>query len=161
MMAFPACQGHKFVFVENDKKINGEKPAVLCLIDFSEASRQALKWAAEEASKRETHLTVLYPYRLTQLQGKDDIVKLRQGIDTEAILNFEKIARETLADPHVDYDFKPEVGFIKDRVFAHSHKKEFAMMVISKRMASNNRETMSELFDLMKFPLVIIPQSTP
>jgi hypothetical protein len=144
--------------VKTEQTTNRQKPAILCLIDFSEASRQTLKWAASEAHKRDAHLTVLYPYRLTQLQGKDDLIKLRHGIDTEAIVNFEKIAKETIGEALINYDFKPEVGFINDRVYAHSHRKEFAMLVISKRMAVNNKENVMELIDLIKFPLVIVPQ---
>lgn len=147
--------------VKKDQKTNGQKPAILCLIDFSEASGQALKWAANEAQKLDTHLTVLYPYRLTHLNGKDDLIQLRRGIDTEAVVNFEKIAKETLNGTVVDYEFKPEVGFMNDRIYAHSHKKEFAMLVISKRMAVTNKESMMELIELIKFPLVIVPQSNP
>lgn len=84
---------------------------------------------------------------------------MRKGIDAEAITNFEKIAKETLGNANVSYEFRPEIGFINDRVFAHSHQKEFAMMVLSKRMAVNNKESMDELIDLIKFPLVIVPQS--
>lgn len=137
--------------------INGHKPAILCLIDFSEASRQALDWAAHEAAKQDSPLTVLYPYRLNQLKGKEDLVRLRNGLDAEAISNFEKIAKSTLDETNIQYEFKPEVGFINDRVFAHSHQKEFSMMVISKKMAVNNKENMAELIDLIKFPLVIVP----
>jgi hypothetical protein len=147
-----------FVLVEQQKS-NGKHPSVLCLIDFSEASRQTLKWAAEEAWRKDTQLTVLYPYRLTQLKGRDGLSKLRQGLDTEAIFNFEKIAKETLEEIPVKYEFRPEVGFINDRVYAHSHSREFSMLVISKSMAVNNKENMMELIDLIKFPLVIIPQS--
>ena len=134
-------------------------PAILCLIDFSEASRQALKWAAEEAFKQQTQLTVLYPYRLNQLHGRDGLAKLRQGIDTEAVVNFQKLAEETLNKIPIKYEFKPEVGFITDRVYAHSHMKEFSMLVISKHLAMNNKEYMMELIDLIKFPLTIIPQT--
>jgi hypothetical protein len=141
------------------KTSNNTKPAILCLIDFSEASRQALEWAAGEAQKQETRLTVLYPYRLNQLKGKNDLATLRQGIDAEAVLNFQKIAKETLDSVNVAYEFKPEVGFINDRIFAHSHRKEFSMMVISKHMAATNRDSMMELIDLIKFPLVIVPQT--
>jgi len=139
--------------------INGHKPAILCIIDFSEASRQALDWAAQEAVKQDTPLTVLYPYRLNQLKGKEDLVRLRNGLDAEAVSNFEKIAKGTLDETNIQYEFKPEVGFINDRVFAHSHRKEFSMMVISKKMAVNNKENMAELIDLIKFPLIIVPQN--
>jgi len=147
--------------VENEEKTNGQTPAVLCLIDFSEASRQALKWAAEEAWKQHTQLTVLYPYRLNQLQGRDGLAKLRQGLDTEAIFNFQKLAEATLNEIPIKYEFKPEIGFITDRVYAHSHVKEFSMLVISKHLAATNREYMMELIDLIKFPLVIVPQTKP
>jgi hypothetical protein len=160
MTPFLAPWANSFVPVENENKTIGQKPAILCLIDFSEASGDALKWAAAEAQKQDTDLTVLYPYRLTQLQGRDGLVKLRQGIDTEAVVNFEKIARETLHGLPIKYVFKPEVGFITDRVYAHSHSKEFSMLVISKRMAANNRENIHELIDLIKFPLVIVPPMT-
>ena len=159
MMAFLEQRDHRFVPVENEQKTNGLKPAILCLIDFSEASRQALKWAATEASKQEAPVTVLYPYRLTQLSERENLGKVREGIHTEAIFNFEKIAKETLGEAQVKYEFKPEVGFINDRVYAHSHKREFSMLVISQRMAVNNKENMMELIDLIKFPLVIVPQS--
>lgn len=137
------------------------KPAILCLIDFSEASRQALQWAATEARKQNTRLTILYPYRLNQLQAKNDVVGIRQGMAAEAISNFQQLAKEALSDAQVNYEFTPEIGFMSDRIFAHSHKKEFAMMVISKHMAVNNKDNMMELIDLLKYPLVIVPQSKP
>jgi hypothetical protein len=147
--------------VEDGKKINGQPPAVLCLIDFSEASRQALKWAADEAWKQHTQLTVLYPYRLNHLQGRDGLGKVREGLDTQAVFNFQKLAEETLDGIPIEYEFKPEIGFITDRVYAHSHIKEFSMLVISKHLAIHNKEYMMELIDLIKFPLVIVPQTTP
>jgi Universal stress protein family len=147
--------------VENGKQINGQKPAILCLIDFSEASRQALTWAASEANKQQAQVIVLYPYRLKQMQGKDNLLKIREGINTEAIFNFEKIAKDTLIEAKVPFEFKPEIGFMNDRVYAHSHRKEFSLLVISKSMAMENKENMMELIDLIKFPLVIVPQSKP
>lgn len=145
--------------MKNGEKLNGKTPAILCLIDFSEASADALRWAGLQASKQDAQLVVLYPYRLTQLQGREGLVQLRQGLDTQATVNFEKIAEKTLDGLAVKYEFRPEVGFIPDRVYAHSNKKEFSMLVISKHMAVVNRDSIKEVIELIKFPLVIVPQT--
>lgn len=137
----------------------GFHPPILCVFDFSEASQRALVWAAEEARRLSTGLTVLYPYRLHEVDRKQDIVNLRKSLDKDAIARFEQVAHVALADSPVHYDFRPEVGFVNDRVFAHSNKNEIAMLVISKRMAVNNRESILDLIDIIKYPLVIVPSS--
>lgn len=147
--------------MENEQQTKSKSPAILCLIDFSEASGEALRWAGLEASKQDAQLVVLYPYRLTHLQGREGLVQLRHGIDTAAIVSFEKIAEKTLDGITVNYEFKPEVGFIPDRVYAHSNKKEYSMLVVSKHMAVTNRESMREVIELIKFPLVIVPETIP
>lgn len=137
------------------------KPAILCLVDFSESSRAALEWSVREAQRQHSDITLLYPYRLNQSHRGEDLVKFRNGIAADAITNFEKTAKKTLDEAKIHYEFKPEVGFINDRVNFHSHRRDFAMLVISKSMAMTNRESMMELIDLIKFPLVIVPQNTP
>ena len=48
--------------------------SILCAIDFSESSLNALKYAADLSARYNSHLTVLYPYRLLPA-GKEDVME--------------------------------------------------------------------------------------
>jgi Universal stress protein family len=124
------------------------------VIDFSESSEKALKWAAGMAVKLNSHLTVVHPYRLNQLKKKEDMLLVKKNIDEDALKNFEKISRDIFGGELLSYDFYVEVGFIPDRVQEHSRRNELLFMVLSKKLASND-EILAELIEQSKVPLVI------
>ena len=134
-------------------------PAVLVLTDFSEASKEALRWAGHLAKAHNANLKVVYPYRLTQLNGNDNLLQVKQNIEAEAKNSFIKIADGVFTEGHQPYDFKAEVGFINDRIYSYTKKSEVLAVVMSKRMASTNRDALNELLDQLRTPLLIVPSN--
>lgn len=134
-------------------------PSVLVLTDFSEASKEALRWAGHLAMHHNANLRVLYPYRLTQLNGNDNLLQVKKNIEADAKTSFTKIADVIFKDGQPRYDFKAEVGFINDRVYSYTRKSEVLVVVISKRMASANRESFNELLDHLRTPLLVVPSN--
>ena len=116
----------------------------------------ALKWAAGMATKLNSHLTIVHPYRLNQSKKKEDMVLVKKNIDVDAANNFEKIAHDLFKNGGLSYDFHVEVGFIQDRVQEHSRKNKILFMVLGKKLASNT-ETLSDLMEQIDVPLVICP----
>jgi hypothetical protein len=131
--------------------------SVLCIIDFSESSRNALQWAIAHAATHKSHLTVLYPYRLTRAQYGESAIALRKKIEEEAHKSFQLLEQDLLANQKISYDFKTEVGFIADRVEEHTKRHPVIFMVINKSIRKGNRESFDELVEDTEIPLVIIP----
>ena len=131
--------------------------SILCVIDFSESSKKVLQWAAENARTNQSHLTVLYSYRLTPVRNGESIVALKRKIEDEANQNFKILETDLLLDKHITYDFKTEVGFIADRVQEHSKNHPMNFLVIDKSIRTSNKESFDDLMENMQVPLVIIP----
>ena len=131
--------------------------SILCVIDFSESSRKAVQWAVKNARTYKSHITVLYPYRLTRPQYGENIVALRKKIEEEANRNFQIIENDLLRDKDISYDFKTEVGFIADRVEEHAKNNPINFLVIDKNIRTNNKESFDDLVAATQVPMVIIP----
>lgn len=129
---------------------------ILCATDFSESSLEALKWAVDLAKKLDSHLTILYAYRLFQLNG--EAVELKKKMDTEAKENFERLEKELLSDAGIYYDLKIEVGFIDDRIEEHLKKNKASFLVIGKGLTIRNKDTFDDLITHLHLPLVIVPE---
>jgi hypothetical protein len=133
---------------------------ILCVIDFSEHSKDALLQSIRLAEWYHCRLTVLYPYRLTQLKpDSDNISQLKKSIDADAVQSFTRMTSEILQKSGIPYEFRPEVGFINDRVYAFSKKHKIGMVVMSKRMTIVNRDAFNELLTQIQVPLLILPQN--
>lgn len=129
---------------------------ILCAIDFSESSLDALKWAADLASNFKCHLTVLYPYRLVQT-SKEDVMEMKQKNMTLASEKFDVLKNDYLNEKVISFDFSAEVGFLADRIDDYLRKKSILMVVISKKMGSFGEERLDDLIAQVKVPLMIIP----
>ncbi len=132
-------------------------PAVLVLTDLSEASKDSLKWAAQIAAQHSVNLKVIYPYRLTHLNGRDDLFQIKKNIESEAQDTFIKLAQSVFGDIPTPYDFKAEVGFMNDRLYSHTRKGDVMIVVISRKMAITNKEALDELLSNLRTPLLIVP----
>jgi len=131
--------------------------SILCVIDFSESSKNALQWALENARIHKSHLTILYSYRLTHAQYGESIIALRKKIEDEAHKNFRVLEHDLLLDKQISYDFKTEVGFVADRVEEHAKKHPIDFLVIDKSIRMSNKESFDDLVEHMQVPLVIVP----
>ncbi len=136
------------------------KSSVLCVIDFSEASKEALKSAIFMADQFGTALTVLYPYRLNQLDHHGaTVMETKLNMDLAASENFKKIAGPLLDGSKVSWDFRPEVGFFNDRIYAYAKKNKVGLLIISKRLVTNNKEGFMEMMDQLQTPVLVVPQN--
>jgi nucleotide-binding universal stress UspA family protein len=131
--------------------------SILCVIDFSASSRKALEWAVANARTHKSHLTVLYPYRLTRAQYGESAIAMRKKIEDEAQKNFGILEQDLLLDKKISYDFKTEVGFIADRVEEYTKNNPINFLVIDKNIRATNKESFDDLVENMQVPLVIIP----
>lgn len=130
--------------------------SILCAIDFSESSLNALKWAAEFSAKFNSHLTVLYPYRLLQI-SKEDVMELKKKNVELATRKFEALENDYLNGKVTSFEFSAEVGFLTDRIEDHLRKNHILMMVIGKNMNSTSQENLDDLINNVKVPVVVIP----
>src|SRR5258708_3873258 len=119
--------------------------SILSVIDFSESSKEVLKWAVIMAEKLNVHLTILHPYRLNQLEKKEEMVGVKQKLDLEAVKNFERITNGLFTNQKVSFDFRPEVGFIQDRVQDYARRNTILLIVLGVNLAMGNKETLEEI----------------
>jgi endonuclease IV len=128
--------------------------AIVCTTDFSEASREALRWSIDMASKLGLHLTVLHTYRLIKQNNE---APQKKKIEEDALNSFAQLEKELFKDVSVDYDFKTEVGFVDDRIAEHLKTTQVSFLVIDKGMGLRNKETFDDLIRQLQIPLVIVP----
>jgi hypothetical protein len=129
---------------------------ILCSIDFSESSKEALRWSVSLAKLLKTNLTILYTYRLLN-SSNGEVVQLKKRIEEEAIRSFAAIEKEILVPEGIRYSFKIEVGFVSNRVKDYDRKHGISFLVMGNKMNSFNKESFDELADSLQVPLVIVP----
>jgi Universal stress protein family len=130
--------------------------SILCAIDFSESSRNALKWAADLSSLYHYHLTILYPYRLFQ-EKKEDVTLLKIRNEELASKKFDIVQQECLSGKNISFDFRAEVGFVADRIEDHLRRNSIVMLVISKNMNAYIQENLAEMIDQIEVPVLVLP----
>jgi hypothetical protein len=130
--------------------------AILCTIDFSDTSRDVLTYAVNLSKQFNSHITILYTYRLlSQLNG--ELVEMRKKIEEKAREDFSILEKEVLAGSGVSYDFKIEVGFVSNRVKEYAKKHSLSFLVMGKKMNGSSKESFDELAENIQVPLVIVP----
>lgn len=129
---------------------------ILCTIDFSDSSAEALKCSIGLAEKLHCHLTVLYTYRLVN-KHNGAVSQMKKKIEEEASKNFAVLEEQLLKGKGIDYDFRIEIGFVDDRIEDHARKNKISFLVMGKGIIIRNKETFDELLDQLQSPLVIVP----
>jgi hypothetical protein len=129
---------------------------IICTIDFSESSKEALKWSVSLATILKSHLTILYTYRLMN-SCDGEAVEVKKKIEESAFQRFAALKAELLDGHDVSYDFKVEVGFVSNRVRHYAKKNGVGFLVMGNKMNSSNKESFDELAENLQVPLVIIP----
>jgi nucleotide-binding universal stress UspA family protein len=133
--------------------------SILCTIDFSDASLQALVWAIGIAQELNVHLTILYTYRLIHTQN-ENVVQLKKKLEEEASLKFAQLEKDVLLGRVLSYDFKTEVGFMTDRIEDHTRQHTISFVVMDKNLGASNKEVLDDLLEHIRAPLVIVPPVT-
>ena len=129
---------------------------IICTIDFSESSKEALKWSVSLAALLKSHLTILYTYRLVNTYN-GEAVEIKKRIEENAFQNFAALKREVLDGHDISYDFRVEVGFVSNRVRHYASKNSVSFLVMGNKMNSTNKESFDELAENLQVPLVIVP----
>ncbi|MBS1681004.1 MAG: universal stress protein [Bacteroidetes bacterium] len=129
---------------------------ILCVIDFTEPSKDALRCAVSLAKKLNDPLSILFTYRLLQpMEG--EAVKMKKQIELDALKKFSDLEKEFLSDAGVAYDFKTEVGFLTDRVKEHAKKIKIDFLVVGKKLNTLQKQSIEELVENLNRPLIIVP----
>lgn len=135
--------------------------AILCALDFSEASDQVIKVALDIAAQKRTNLVVLYAYRL--LQPKDqEIAEYRKEIEMRAQQDFAGIVKRLGINGDVPYEFRSEIGFLSDRIETYLKKNAVDIIVMSQSLAHNINEhkglTFEHFLDTARTPVLVVPE---
>jgi nucleotide-binding universal stress UspA family protein len=126
-------------------------------VDFTEPSARALQWAIEAATAYHAHLSVIYPYRLQSTSKNEDMLQMKKRTEEDAAKQFAQYEREFLKGKDIQFDFRTEVGFLRDRVEDRAKKASVSLVVVSKAMNKEGKESYDELISSANIPLVIIP----
>lgn len=129
---------------------------ILCTIDFSKSSRDAVQWSVQLARQLNAHVTILYTYRLIQYRS-GEALQLKRDIETSATQQFELLEKELLAGQGISYDFKVEIGFIADRVEDYAKKNSLNFLVTNKNIHNNGRESFDDLIEHLQVPMLVVP----
>jgi hypothetical protein len=129
---------------------------IICTIDFSESSKEALKWSVSLAALLKSHLTILYTYRLINSYN-GEAVEIRKKMEENAFREFALLKKDILDGEDISYDFKVEVGFMANRVKHYATKNDVSFLVMSNKMNSSDKESLDELAENLQVPLVIVP----
>jgi hypothetical protein len=128
---------------------------ILCAIDFSTASADALRWSINLAQRLSVPLTVLYTYRLFKHNG--EAVALKKQMEADAARNFSIVEKEMLKDKGIKYEFRSEIGFVDDRIAEHIKNNEVSFLVIDRGLSARSKESLEDFIGNVQIPLVIVP----
>lgn len=135
---------------------------ILCALDFSESSADAMKVALELAARFETCVNVLFTYRLVQTNGA--LAEYRKNMEAWALQNFEALVSKMNIKDSIKFDFRSEIGFLTDRLDVYSKQNKVSFIVMSRDMvtALNEQKGIStqEFLTSLKTPVVIVPHES-
>lgn len=84
------------------------------------------------------------------------MVQYKKETEALAIKKFDAIEKDVLTGKHISFDFKPEVGFLTDRVEDNLGRNSPDLLVMSKNVHSTNKENFDDLVKAIKIPLVLV-----
>jgi nucleotide-binding universal stress UspA family protein len=136
------------------------KDQILCAIDFSESSVQALRWAYRLAKSGKLPLVVLYSYRLLQTGKLNDIVSFRKKTEEESRQKFAEWEK-TVLHADVPASFVTEIGFFSDTIENYIRKNTGVLVVLSESMAhsiyDHKGQSLLHFLKGLQVPLLIVP----
>ena len=130
---------------------------ILCPIDFSESSIEALKYALEIARKEHLGVTVLYSYRLIQTEQGEEILEFKNKVEAAAREKFSAVEKIFKNGVTTDHEFVIEIGFFSDCISRQIRTRPVTKIVIDNRMRPllNDSHLNQEPF-LLSLPIPVI-----
>lgn len=139
-----------------------DNKTILCAIDFSESSIQALKWTLTMAQLTQAKVTVLFCYRLIAAVDEEETQDLKKNMEDEAFKKFTEIEKKIINGHAVSYRFVTEVGFFSFRIEMFIRKSPVGLLVMGTSIVQNFDEYKSLSFEQFlknsKVPVVIVPE---
>ena len=136
---------------------------ILCAIDFSESSLQALKWTLKMARLTRATVTVLFCYRLIAIGDDEETLDLKKNMENEALKKFNEIEKKLMKGQAVSYQFVTEVGFFPFRIEMFIRKSPVGLLVMGNSIIQNFDEYKNLSFEQFlknsNVPVVIVPES--
>lgn len=133
---------------------------ILCALDFSESSLQALKWTLTMAKLTHSQITVLFCYRLIG-ENDQETSDLKKNMENDAIRKFNDIEKTMIKGLDVSYEFITEVGFFSFRIETFIRKSPVGLLVMGNSIIQNFNEYKNLSFEHFltssKVPIVIVP----
>jgi len=133
-----------------------EKNKILCLMDFSLASNEALNWAINITQKLRAHLCIMFVYRMIPSRS-GELLDWKKNIEEETLQRFSMLEKQNLSKSGVPFEFKIEIGFINDRVRDYARKNDLLFVVMDRKANINNTESIDELLTFLHVPLLLFP----
>jgi len=133
-----------------------EKNKILCIIDFSFTSCEALNWAIHIAQKLRSHLCVMFVYRLIPSRA-GELKNWKKDIEEETRQQFLMIEKHSLANTGVSYEFKIEIGFISHHVQEYAANNDLIFVVMDRKANINNTESIDEVLKDLRIPVLLLP----
>jgi hypothetical protein len=141
--------------------IQGAMKQILCVVDLSDSSGKVLEVAAGIGGAWKAHLVVLHPYRLIDYGHRGDMSTLRSRLESEAREKFYILQKSVPNMEAISYEFKPEIGFVPDRVVDYVKRNKIDMVVIDQPQTDPGNDLKSfnvqNLIRNSKVPFVIVP----
>ena len=109
---------------------------ILIPIDFSDNSKNALKYGIEVARKTDAKLTLLHAYRLLGPQigpVRKSELSLKETLDQNPKENFADIELKFLKDSGLTYEFQIEIGFIETVIKLITQNQPIDMVIMGTR----------------------------
>ncbi|HEX7015052.1 MAG TPA: universal stress protein [Cyclobacteriaceae bacterium] len=138
------------------------KGKILCPIDFSETSIEALKYAIQMANKEGSCVTVLYSYRLIQPDQEEEILKFRNRIELRARERFCMLEPFFHNGTVTDHEFLIEIGFFADCILRQVRENGVDKIVMDRNMRRLITERPQDVFlRTLPVPVIIVGEDSP
>jgi hypothetical protein len=138
------------------------KGKILCPIDFSESSIEALKFAIDMANKEGRSVTVLYSYRLIQPDHEEEILKFRNRVELRARERFCMLEPFFHNGTMTDHEFLIEIGFFADCILRQVRNNSIDKIVMDNNMRRLITEIPQDSFlGSLPVPIIIVGGDTP
>ncbi len=140
------------------------KKTILCAIDFSESSLQALAWTMKLAQLTQAQVTALFCYRLIAAGDDEETLDLKKNMEMQALKKFKEIEEKLIGGKTVTYQFLTEVGFFPFRIEMFMRKSPVNLLVLGNSIIDNFNEykklSFEQFLKSSKVPIVIVPEET-